>query len=1097
MSKQNVYIQLNAFLKKFYTNEILRGLLLFVGFSLLYFLTSSLLEYYLWLPSWSRGLLLFGFILLSVYLFVVFLLLPVLKLFQLKKGLSYIQASVLIQKHFPEIKDQLLNFLQLDATSQTSELLQASIDQKATQLAVFSFSDAVNFKSNLRFVPLTFFPLLVLFIILFSGQANILRDGFSRVVSYSESFSPPPPFEFILLNDDLNVASNADITLKVQLKGVKIPDEVYLDFGNDLQLMQKVDTASIFYYKLNRLQTAVDFRFKASDFYSSMHRLHVRTTPSVKDMSIELLFPPHTRRSKEIVRGNGSIMVPEGTTISWNIVAPHTDQIRFLDNDVSAFFTKKDANFVYARRALQPFTYQLQTSNLYFKPFETFTYTVDVIRDQMPIINVEDVNDVQFETLLHKIEISDDYGLKQFSLKYYAKNNPQQVLSLPFQIKNPLSDAHVYMFPKGLSLESGLDYEYYFEVIDNDAVNNYKTVRSKVYSTRILSKEEELAKSLQKNSEATQGIEHSLRQQETLDRDFKNLQQKHKTSKQLTFKDQQKLQDFLEKQKVQDEMLKNFTKDLKKNLDQINDTNDPRKEALEQRLEEAEKRLDKDKNLWEELERLNQQMQDENLMEKLDKNQASQQSKKRNLEQLVELTKRFIVEKRAQKIADALDKLAEKQAKLSQETPNADKQNEVNKEFEQISKELDKLKKENEDLKSPMDLPNTQPQQEAVEKDLNNAKDDISKQKSPKENQKKAADKMKQMSMQLGQSMMQMQGEQMQEDIALLRQILDNLLAFSFDQEQLMKQFSTVKRGAPSYNFLLIRQQNLKTNFNHIDDSLFALSMRNPAITSKIHDEIGQIYYNTNKSIDELVEANISKGVSHQQYVMSATNRLADMLSSVLNSMQMSMSSSGSGSPSSKPGDSKGSQLPDIIQQQSGLSEKMKEGMKGKSDGKGKEKGEGQQKGQGQGEGSTGDGESDGDGEQQAKLLMEIFKEQRRLREQLENELKKSGVSPDAKRIVEDMKQNEKDILNKGFSQAVLNRMIDIKYKMLKLSDALLQQEEDNKRTAEQAKRDFNNSSGTLSPELQQFLQNFELLNRHTLPLQPFYHKKSQTYFNP
>ncbi|MEI2422030.1 hypothetical protein V6O07_17260, partial [Arthrospira platensis SPKY2] len=88
MSKQNVYIQLNAFLKKFYTNEILRGLLLFVGFSLLYFLTSSLLEYYLWLPSWSRGLLLFGFILLSVYLFVVFLLLPVLKLFQLKKGLS-------------------------------------------------------------------------------------------------------------------------------------------------------------------------------------------------------------------------------------------------------------------------------------------------------------------------------------------------------------------------------------------------------------------------------------------------------------------------------------------------------------------------------------------------------------------------------------------------------------------------------------------------------------------------------------------------------------------------------------------------------------------------------------------------------------------------------------------------------------------------------------------------------------------------------------------------------------------------------------------------------------------------------------------------
>lgn len=1094
MSKQLIYAQLNAFLKKFYINEMLRGILFFLGFGLVYFLITSFLEYYLWMPTWGRAVLFMGFVLLCLYLLIVFVLFPVFKLFKLAKGLSYAEASSLIQKHFPEIQDQLTNFLQLDSQAQPSELLEASIQQKASKLSLFSFPDAIQFSTNLRYLPLTVFPLLVLIVLLFSGKSDIITDGFSRVYSYNQKFSPPPPFVFELVNEKLDVASNADVLIQVKLKGNKIPDEVYLDLGSDMALMQKVDTAYLFQYRLSRLQSDVDFRFKGGTFFSDTYRIFVKETPLIKDLVLDLKFPPHIKRANERIKGNGSVLVPEGTEIQWKITAPNTSAVAFISEPKSANFSKNQTDFTFSLKALQNLNYQLQTSNAYFNPFETFSYNIEVVRDQLPILKIEDIQDKNFESLVHRAEISDDYGIRSFSLKYYPKNKPEAIKMLPFKVNNPLVDLHVYSFPNTLQLEAGVDYEYYFELVDNDAVNGFKSVRSKVYATRVLSKEEELSKSLQKNSDATQGLERTLRQQERLDNEFKTLQQKQKTSRQLNFKDQQKVQEFLEKQKNQEELMKNFTKDLKKNLDKIDDSTDPKKENLEQRLDEAEKRLDKDQNLWEELERLNQQMQDENLMDKLEKNQASQQSKKRNLEQLVELTKRFIVEKRAQKIADALDKLADKQEQLSKEAPNADKQNEINKEFDQLSKELDKLNQENKELKSPMDLPNTKPQQESIEKDLNKSIENMKDQKSPKQNQKNASDKMKQMSMELGQAMSQMQSQQMQEDISMLRQILDNLLAFSFDQEQLMKQFSTVKRGAPSYNFLLKRQQNLKTTFNHIDDSLFTLSMRNPAITSKIHDEIGEVYYNTNKAIDELVEAHISKGVSHQQYVMAATNRLADVLSSVLNSMQMSMSSSGSGSPSPKPGDSKGAQLPDIIQQQSGLSEKMKEGMKQKSKSKGDKEGEGEESGE---QGQEGAGDGTGDGEQQARLLMEIFKEQRKLREQLENELRKSGITPDGKRIVDDMKQNEKDILNKGFSQAVLNRMIDIKYKMMKLSDALLQQEEDDQRQAERSKKDFNNNVNTLTPDLQQFLQNYELLNRQSLPLQPFYHKKSQTFFNP
>ena len=45
--------------------------------------------------------------------------------------------------------------------------------------------------------------------------------------------------------------------------------------------------------------------------------------------------------------------------------------------------------------------------------------------------------------------------------------------------------------------------------------------------------------------------------------------------------------------------------------------------------------------------------------------------------------------------------------------------------------------------------------------------------------------KMKQMSNKMAQAMQASGGEQMQEDVEMLRQILDNLLLFSFDQEAL------------------------------------------------------------------------------------------------------------------------------------------------------------------------------------------------------------------------------------------------------------------------------------------------------------------------
>jgi hypothetical protein len=54
------------------------------------------------------------------------------------------------------------------------------------------------------------------------------------------------------------------------------------------------------------------------------------------------------------------------------------------------------------------------------------------------------------------------------------------------------------------------------------------------------------------------------------------------------------------------------------------------------------------------------------------------------------------------------------------------------------------------------------------------------------------------------------------------------------------------------------------------------MSLRNPKIAEDITKEIGNVIYNVDKSLSSLTDAQVTKGLSHQQYTISAANKLAD-----------------------------------------------------------------------------------------------------------------------------------------------------------------------------------------------------------------------------
>ena len=142
----------------------------------------------------------FGF---EAVLFYGFIFIPLAKYFKIQKGIDFETASKIVGDHFPEVKDKLLNVLQLNQQSEHTEFLLASIEQKSNNLSLIPFKSAVNFSENLKYLRYAAIPVLILFVCIAFGKQAIFTDSLKRVVNYNTAYSPPAPFEFFVINSTL------------------------------------------------------------------------------------------------------------------------------------------------------------------------------------------------------------------------------------------------------------------------------------------------------------------------------------------------------------------------------------------------------------------------------------------------------------------------------------------------------------------------------------------------------------------------------------------------------------------------------------------------------------------------------------------------------------------------------------------------------------------------------------------------------------------------------------------------------------------------------------------------------------------------------
>ena len=1085
----NIENKLALFYKKYYKNELIKGCIFFFSLGVLYLIITIYVESLLWLRPINRFILFWLFIVIELLLFYKFILIPIIKLFKLKEGINNLDSSKIIGNHFPEIKDKLLNLLQLKQANKTSELLIASIEQKSDELNPFRFSESISFQASLKYLKYILLPAAFFSLSLINGLDLDFTQSFNRVVNYQSEFSPPAPFTLSLQTSSLDVVEGQSHKVLITSKGKTVPNEVKIVYNNQTYFT-KNEGKGVFSFTFLNVINPIDFYFESGVVSSPFYNINVIKTPRIKKVKIKLDYPYHTKKQDEIIENTGNLSLPEGTKVEWNIDSKQTDSVSFIEGERRLFFNKLKAdNFNFRKTIISSLEYKISSSNTNLKDFETLSYKIKVVKDEYPTITIQtNIDSLYSGEALFAGKVSDDYGLKNLKVVFYDQSKIDKVNIVPIKLSKENTQTFFYQFPGPTTIEDGVDYEIYFQVSDNDIINGSKSVISKKYTFRKKTNDEVLQEQFKEQKESINTLENIFENNSLDQEKLLKIQNELKNKKDLSWRDKNKIKKVIDRQKKYNEMIERQAEKLYKVLDK-NKFNQSKTDNLKQRIKELLKN-DKQKRILTELQKLSEKINKEDLIKKAEKLAKNNKQQQRSLESLLELTKRFYVEEKTIQIANKLEELSKKQQNLFKaQDVDLEKQKTIGKEFKDVSKELDQLAKDNQGLKNPMSLPDLEELEKEVKESLVKSEEKLYQKEnvSAKKEQEKSSKKMQEMSKKMQNSISEMQSNSIDENIEDLRKILENLLIFSFKQEESLLRFKELSSGHPDFGKELAKQNQLKTYFEHVDDSLFVLSMRLPELTSKIQTELTNTHYNLDRSLENFAENRFDSGSANQQYVITSTNILSDFLSNLLSNLQNSKNSLG------KKGKKNSFSLPTLIEKQKGISEKLKNGLQ-KSKKKGQDGHEGG-KGKKGSSGSKSTSEFNEGG--QSGDIFEIFKQQSYLRETLTKIMAKEGDSNGTfKKAIKSMEQLENEIINNGFTQSALKRMQQLEYQLLKLNTALIQQGKEKNKKATPNTSNYKNNNLKQLQFKKQFYNQIEILNRQSLPLQQNFEKKVQKYFS-
>jgi hypothetical protein len=1113
---QSLIEEIDAFIRKYYKYQLLRGILVFLSIFISTFLITSSLEFFGRFSTAIRGFFFFGFLLLHAALFLKLIFQPLSKLFSLGQKINHLQAAEIIGQFFPEVADKLKNTLQLHKSLSSRdgniELLQASIIQRSEQLSVIPFQSALRYQDHRKYLKYLL-PLLVLFVSVGLFLPQLILQGSQRVVLYNQVFEKPNPFIFEFLNKKQSIEEGQDYLVEVKVKPNvgfnELPKQLYLVSSQGKFLMKQLKKNK-FSARIQKLNESLTYQVSTNEFSSQKQLIRVTKKSVIGVLNAICSYPKYLNKAPQTFQNVGDLNLPEGTQILWQLKAKNTKSVTVSWNGQLEKFKGSLCSF--NKRLLDNVKVSFILTNEQTLKRDTTNSRITVIKDAFPLIEVSEQQDSVYDGRKYfSGSVRDDYGLNnlQFVYTIESANGQKRTEKMPVQaVKGTAQNFDFAVDFKREKIQLQDVIKYYFIVSDNDGVNGSKSTRSQVGTYELPNLDELNEQRQEEQTKQIDELQDILKKSQEFQKDVQQLKKESLQNKNTNWNKLNKVQELKQQQEQLQNQLKETLEQMEQSTEEKNQLSPLDLELLEKQdlLEKLLQEVmdDELKKLLDELEKLLSEQNKEDVKEKLDELNQSSEDMKKQLDRSLEMLKKMQVNERIDDLEKQLESLAKEQKDLEQKNSELSKedllkkQQELNEKFDDINQDLKELNELNKELERPLDLDIMENLQQQVEQDLKEATQEISEGKNKKagENQKQAASGMQSMAAQLNAKQQQSKQKQQEEDMDALRAILEGLLTLSFDQEYVQKRFLKISTKDPVYRKLGRRQQRIIDDTKIIRDSLLALAKRQPKIATFIDAELNAIALHQNLTIEAIDDHQKKEIEKHQQMTMTSYNNLALLLNEALQSMQQQMSGEMDGSGSC---DNPGKGRPKSGQSMSPgdmkemLKKQLEQMQKGSQPG-GKEPG--QQPGSMPGkDGKPGQGMLGLGSKELAKMAAEQTAIRQRL-EQLRQEMNKEGkgLGNQLNPLIKELEEQEKELLLKRVDQQTVQRQKEIMTRLLESEKAMMQRGFEEKRESQSGKDVQKGNQIRFEEYKRSKWNNLELLRGFDPALQPYYKQRADQY---
>ncbi|MBA4407497.1 hypothetical protein C0389_09500, partial [bacterium] len=220
--------KLRAVIEREKRRDGLKRLFVFVAVVCIVSLVLVLLEAFVKFDSGVRTVLFWTVITLFVLAFCLYVALPFLKDLLYYVSPDYVNASKKIGAHFPGIKDELANTVQLlyeKNNNYSGELVDAAFQNVYSKTKNLDFTKIVDFTLARKYFRIGLITFVVSLVVI--SFVPGLSSAALRLINFNKKFSPPPKFVFEITPGNIEIAKGEDVAIRIKAIGEK-PAEVVL-----------------------------------------------------------------------------------------------------------------------------------------------------------------------------------------------------------------------------------------------------------------------------------------------------------------------------------------------------------------------------------------------------------------------------------------------------------------------------------------------------------------------------------------------------------------------------------------------------------------------------------------------------------------------------------------------------------------------------------------------------------------------------------------------------------------------------------------------------------------------------------------------------